>query len=446
MLEIFSVCLTAEELGAMPALLFVEHDCVPILLKLLMKNNTACTAAIFEILLHIGGEKELCHSVICPELNILFDNLDNVPPDVADFFLDAYDNIYLRNKLCLFLLENCQLPKMYGFMGKYPVLEGFQEHLTEFLSENNFVNLKRCINSNNPYWMFCGTIAMAALGTRPSWNGFEVKMVNILFEVLTSANLVFAVSSTQNKIASYRKLAAYSLGMMQQKIGVIPKTEQQKLPFIDNYESLLNNPQYSDVRFVFADGEPIFAHRLLLVHRCEYFRDLFEHGFKEQHAKDISIGEASREIFYSLVQYLYTTTLNIPDVKYALELLELAERYRISEVKEAAIDFILDEVKEFYAKCTVDHTCTDSYFLTLHAFDTYTPEVQYTFADIEWIINVAHFGERIYHARLLKNCCRVLPEILVHIVNHSSVFPETETLHNTLSLVKQVLQKRLFPG
>ena len=47
----------AEELGVMPALLFVEHGCVPILLKLLMKNNTACTAAIFEILLHIGSEK-----------------------------------------------------------------------------------------------------------------------------------------------------------------------------------------------------------------------------------------------------------------------------------------------------------------------------------------------------------------------------------------------------
>jgi hypothetical protein len=41
----------------MPAILFVEHDCVPILLKLLTKHNTACTCAIFEILVHIVVEK-----------------------------------------------------------------------------------------------------------------------------------------------------------------------------------------------------------------------------------------------------------------------------------------------------------------------------------------------------------------------------------------------------
>lgn len=40
--------------------------------------------------------------------------------------------------------------------------------------------------------------------------------------------------------------------------------------------------------------------------------------------------------------------LDIPDVKCALELLELAERYRINEVKEAAIDYILDEIMVAY--------------------------------------------------------------------------------------------------
>ena len=200
MLEIFSVCLTAgilisflfclflliyfpEELGPMPAILFVEHDCVPILLKLLTKHNTACTCAIFEILVHIVIEKgillylpllslvtfllffcyaELCHSIICPELNILFDDLEYAPEDVSDFFMELHVNSNLRSmilfylsiyltlfpsihaylifeidKLCLFLLENCQLPKMYGLIAKYPALEGFEEHLTAFLSENS---------------------------------------------------------------------------------------------------------------------------------------------------------------------------------------------------------------------------------------------------------------------------------------------------------------------
>jgi BTB/POZ domain len=65
------------------------------------------------------------------------------------------------------------------------------------------------------------------------------------------------------------------------------KAEEQQLPFMDNYDSLLNNDQFADVRFVFEDGEPIFAHRMLLAHRCEYFRDLFGCGFKEQRERVI---------------------------------------------------------------------------------------------------------------------------------------------------------------
>jgi hypothetical protein len=79
---------------------------------------------------------------------------------------------------------------MYGLIAKYPALEGFEEHLTEFLSDNSmvssfttsclfcfkidFVNLKRYVNSNNPYWVFCGTAALVMLGKRSTWQGFEV--------------------------------------------------------------------------------------------------------------------------------------------------------------------------------------------------------------------------------------------------------------------------------
>jgi len=211
---------------------------------------------------------------------------------------------------------------------------------------------------------------------------------------------------------------------------------------------MLNNTKYADVRFVFEDGEePIFAHRMLLAHRCEYFRDLFGCGFKEQTEKDIPVGEANRDIFYALIKYIYTTTLTITDVKFALELLQLAEMYRLSQLKEEIIDFVLCEIKEFYNKCTVTHKPIDSPFLTLETFDHFSPTSPYSFGDIEWIITVAHFAERIYHSRLLECCCKVLPEILVHIINVNAnlPLPEIEALHNTMALVKQVLQQKLLP-
>jgi hypothetical protein len=145
-------------------------------------------------------------------------------------------------------------------------------------------------------------------------------MVKNLFDVLTSANLVFAVSTTQNKICSYRKIAAYALGMLFKKsmhakkeerakkifmsfFAVAedpPKVDEQRMPYTDNYEAMLNNTKYADVRFVFEEGEPIFAHRMLLAHRCEYFRDLFGAGFKEQTEK-VSFGSTLILIFAKLL-------------------------------------------------------------------------------------------------------------------------------------------------
>lgn len=43
----------------------------------------------------------------------------------------------LIDKLCLFLLENCQLPTAFGLIEKYPTLDLFSEKLTEFLTDNS---------------------------------------------------------------------------------------------------------------------------------------------------------------------------------------------------------------------------------------------------------------------------------------------------------------------
>lgn len=49
--------------------------------------------------------------------------------------------------------------------------------------------------------------------------------------------------------------------------------------------------------------------------------------------------------FFFILKDIYTTTLTITDVKFALELLQLAEMYRLNQLKEEIIDYVLCEIK-----------------------------------------------------------------------------------------------------
>jgi hypothetical protein len=46
---------------------------------------------------------------------------------------------------------------------------------------------------------------------------------------------------------------------------------------------------------------------------------------------------------------IYTTTLTITDVKFALELLQLAEMYRLGQLKEEIIDYVFCEIKVIFS-------------------------------------------------------------------------------------------------
>lgn len=67
-----------------------------------------------------------------------------------------------------------------------------------------------------------------------------------------------------------------------------------------NFAPMFNQNEFSDIKFVFEDGEAIHAHRVLLVSYSEYFRKLFASGFKE--GKDKVSDLITKRVVYVFVR------------------------------------------------------------------------------------------------------------------------------------------------
>lgn len=101
-------------------------------------------------------------------------------------------------------------------------------------------------------------------------------------------------------------------------------------------KSLVNEEQFSDVTFVLDDGSKVFASRGILVARSGYFRVMFTSSFAEKvkgAGQEIRLQELDRESLLSILEYLYTGTVQITEQNCA-QLLYAADRFMIEPLKQ----------------------------------------------------------------------------------------------------------------
>lgn len=106
-----------------------------------------------------------------------------------------------------------------------------------------------------------------------------------------------------------------------------------------DFVRLLNQKQASDVTFI-VEGRPIYAHRCIIMVRCEPLDKLLNSGLKESFQKEIVINDIQYEIFLAFLEFLYTArvralTNNKSDtaLEFALDLLVVADQYLVSDLK-----------------------------------------------------------------------------------------------------------------
>ncbi|XP_048382710.1 rho-related BTB domain-containing protein 3 isoform X5 [Stegostoma tigrinum] len=104
------------------------------------------------------------------------------------------------------------------------------------------------------------------------------------------------------------------------------------------------NPDLADVTFK-VQGASIYAHRAVLVARCEVMAAMFSGYYAETTAYQIPIQGVSKETFLSFLEYLYTDTCCTASILQAMALLICAEMYQIRRLQQICESYIVTQLQ-----------------------------------------------------------------------------------------------------
>ena len=123
-------------------------------------------------------------------------------------------------------------------------------------------------------------------------------------------------------------------------------------------ESMVDNPQFSDVGFV-VEGRTVHAHKFILFARSEYFRRMFTSGYRESSEATITIPDVRHEVFLCVLAFLYTGKPREIEPAMALEVMGVANLYSIEPLKRICADIVARSIN------------VANVAAVLHAADTY---------------------------------------------------------------------------
>ncbi|XP_070366143.1 BTB/POZ domain-containing protein 19 isoform X1 [Equus asinus] len=147
----------------------------------------------------------------------------------------------------------------------------------------------------------------------------------------------------------------------------------ESAPFSTALRSLINNPLYSDVRFVVGqERQEVFAHRCLLACRCNFFQRLLGPELGPGLPSPVVLSTVPAEAFLAVLEFLYTNSVKLhrhsvspsgrglggeggdglrdkgnslpfrqPPPLQVLEVLTAALEYGLEELRELCLEFVV---------------------------------------------------------------------------------------------------------
>ncbi|XP_077217372.1 BTB/POZ domain-containing protein [Tasmannia lanceolata] len=106
---------------------------------------------------------------------------------------------------------------------------------------------------------------------------------------------------------------------------------------------MLSENIHTDITINASDGS-ITAHRAILATRSPVFRSMFSHDLKEKELSTINISDMSIESCQAFLNYIYGNIQHDEFLTHRLALLQAADKYDISDLKEACHDSLLEDI------------------------------------------------------------------------------------------------------
>lgn len=106
---------------------------------------------------------------------------------------------------------------------------------------------------------------------------------------------------------------------------------------------MLTEGIHTDIIINTSDGS-VEAHRAVLAARSPVFRSMFSHDLKEKELSTINICDMSIEACHALLNYIYGNIQHEEFMTHRLSLLRAADKYDISDLKEACHESLLEDI------------------------------------------------------------------------------------------------------
>lgn len=106
---------------------------------------------------------------------------------------------------------------------------------------------------------------------------------------------------------------------------------------------MLSESIHTDIVINASDGS-ITAHRAVLASRSPVFRSMFSHDLKEKELSAIDISDMSIEACRAFLNYIYGSIRNDEFLTHRLALLRAADKYDVSDLKEACHKSLLEDI------------------------------------------------------------------------------------------------------
>jgi len=122
---------------------------------------------------------------------------------------------------------------------------------------------------------------------------------------------------------------------------------------LERYKRMFENEQGADF-VINVDGKQIKACKAILMNQSDYFTALIEANMSETARNEMNIDDFDHDVIKALIGYIYSESLEISSVDFAIELLAAADKYGVLELKDKCEEYVaLNLTKELTSKVII---------------------------------------------------------------------------------------------
>lgn len=119
--------------------------------------------------------------------------------------------------------------------------------------------------------------------------------------------------------------------------------KETHLRLLERYKRIFNEALGSDF-VIKVQGKKLEVSKAILMGQWDHFRNMIESNMAEKNKNEMVIDDFKHDLIKALLGFLYSGSIELKDVDFAMDLLAASEKYAVVELKDACQRFLIDNL------------------------------------------------------------------------------------------------------